>query len=71
MILKKNKRKLKKKREKGVVNTLINKLPFELHVPMYQYCGPGTRLEKHLKRNDPGINEKDHDIAYVIVLIKS
>lgn len=54
---------------RGLVNTIINKLPFELHVPTYQYCGPGTHLEKRLKRNDPGINKldqacKEHDIAY-------
>lgn len=57
------------KRGKGIVNSLINKLPFELHLPSYQYCGPGTKLKKRLVRNDPGINEldracKQHDIAY-------
>lgn len=53
----------------GIMNTLINKLPVELHVPSYQYCGPGTKLEKRLKRGDPGINKLDqackvHDIPY-------
>lgn len=53
----------------GFVNTLINNLPFELHVPGYNYCGPGTKLEKRLKRGDVGINPldeacKSHDIAY-------
>lgn len=53
----------------GVVNSLINKLPFELHLPGYQYCGPGTKLNKRLARGDPGINKLDsscrlHDIAY-------
>lgn len=53
----------------GVVNTLINKLPFELHLPGYQYCGPGTKLQERLERGDPGINPldracKEHDIAY-------
>ncbi|KAJ8981995.1 hypothetical protein NQ317_013649 [Molorchus minor] len=58
------------KRGRGIVNTLINKLPFELHLPGgYQYCGPGTKLQKRLARGDPGINEldkacKQHDIAY-------
>ncbi|KAJ8916415.1 hypothetical protein NQ315_014626 [Exocentrus adspersus] len=32
-----------------VLNTLINKLPFELHIPGYQFCGPACRK---------------HDIAY-------
>lgn len=54
---------------KGLVNSLINKLPIELHLPGYQYCGPGTKLEKRLARGDPGINPldaacKEHDIAY-------
>lgn len=55
---------------KGLVNSVINKLPIELHLPGgYQYCGPGTKLGKRLARNDPGINPldaacKNHDIAY-------
>ncbi|KAG7196480.1 hypothetical protein KM043_000036 [Ampulex compressa] len=54
----------------GIVNKLINSLPFELHLPGgYQYCGPGTRLKERLTRGDPGINPldvacKEHDIAY-------
>ena len=59
----------KKKRGRGLVNNLINRLPFELHIPGYQYCGPGTKLAKRLARGDPGINLLDsafkkHDIAY-------
>lgn len=51
------------------MNKIINSLPVELHVPGYQYCGPGTKLTKRLARGDPGINPldaacKDHDIAY-------
>lgn len=62
------------KQGSGVVNSLINKLPFEAHIPGYQYCGPGTKLEKRLRRGDPGINALDrscreHDIAYSKVLI--
>lgn len=57
------------KKGKGFINTLINKLPFELHLPGYQYCGPGTKLAERLARGDPGINPldsacKEHDIAY-------
>ncbi|KAK9681122.1 Phospholipase A2-like domain [Popillia japonica] len=53
----------------GLVDSLINKLPIELHLPGYQYCGPGTKLQKRLERGDSGINPldqacKDHDIAY-------
>ncbi|CAD6210603.1 GSCOCG00010919001-RA-CDS [Cotesia congregata] len=57
------------RRGKGAVNHIINKLPFELHIPGYQYCGPGTKLAKRLARGDPRINPldsacKEHDIAY-------
>ena len=53
----------------NIVNRLIDKLPVELHLPGYNYCGPGTRLERRLARNDQGINPldsacKQHDIAY-------
>lgn len=57
------------KKRGGTLNTLINKLPFELHIPSYNYCGPGTKLNKRLSRRDKGINPldeacKEHDIAY-------
>lgn len=53
----------------GLINSAINNLPFELHLPGYNYCGPGTRLQARLRRGDKGINELDnacmnHDIAY-------
>jgi len=53
----------------GILNRAINALPFELHRPGYQFCGPGTRLEKRLARGDRGVNRLDaacreHDIAY-------
>lgn len=53
----------------GLINKAINSLPFELHLPGYQYCGPGTKLQKRLERGDKGINLldaacKNHDIAY-------
>lgn len=55
---------------KGLINTLINNLPVELHLPGYQYCGPGTHLQRRLRRGDKGINPLDnacmqHDIAYI------
>ncbi|KAJ8980851.1 hypothetical protein NQ317_008910 [Molorchus minor] len=58
-----------RKRGRGLLNTLINKLPVELHIPGYQYCGPGTKLRKRLVRGDTGINPLDeackvHDITY-------
>lgn len=53
----------------GLVNSLIDKLPIELHLPGYNYCGPGTKLQKRLLRGDRGVNKLDdacmlHDIAY-------
>lgn len=53
----------------GIVNSIINKLPVEIHLPNYQFCGPGTRLEERLARGYLGINPlnsacKEHDIAY-------
>lgn len=51
------------------LNSVINRLPIELHIPGYQFCGPGTKLKKRLARGDTGINKLDqacreHDIAY-------
>lgn len=53
----------------GLLNDIINNLPFEVHVPGYQYLGPGTKLDKRLKEGDQGINDLDraamkHDIFY-------
>ena len=53
----------------GVLNNLINKLPFEAHIPGYRYCGPGTKLKKRLARGDTPVNPLDaacqeHDISY-------
>lgn len=53
----------------GFLNKLINKLPVELHIPGYNFCGPGTKLAKRLARGDRGINALDdacmaHDIIY-------
>lgn len=66
----KNKQNSKNKKKKGygVIDYIINKLP-EIHVPSYQFCGPGTDLQTRLNRGDPGINEldaacKQHDISY-------
>lgn len=57
----------------GVISSVINKavdlLPFEAHLPGYNYCGPGTKLQQRLARGDKGINGLDeackiHDVAY-------
>lgn len=54
---------------RGLVNSLINALPVELHIPGYRFCGPGTKLKERLERGERGINALDeacreHDIAY-------
>jgi hypothetical protein len=59
----------KLKSGKGSLNNLINKLPFEVHVPGYQFCAPGTKLKERLARGDKGVNPLDsacrtHDNAY-------
>lgn len=64
-----NQRKTVERKGHGLLNTLINKLPFEAHIPSYNFCGPGTKLQERLKRGDRGINQLDeacrtHDIAY-------
>lgn len=61
-----NRKKVKK--GYGLIDYIVNKLP-EIHIPGYQYCGPGTDLDKRLARGDPGINKLDqackiHDIEY-------
>jgi len=56
----------------GVFNTLLNKLNNvmpELHLPVYNYCGPFTELEKRLARGDEPVNKldagcKEHYIFY-------
>ena len=53
----------------GLINTIINKLPIEAHLPGYNYLGPGTYLDVKYPTNVLGINRldeaaKDHDIAY-------
>lgn len=55
--------------EESFLDALIDLLPFEMHVPGYKFCGPGTKLSKRIKQGDVGINLMDeacreHDIAY-------
>src|SRR3978361_189130 len=53
----------------GILDQASKTLPFELHIPTYKFCGPGTRLEERLHRGDKPKNKLDalcrsHDIAY-------
>ena len=58
------------KKGSGLLNSVIDKLPFELHLPGgYQYAGPGTHLDLKLERGVKPKNKLDeaamyHDIAY-------
>ena len=54
---------------KSDIQKAIEKTGIEFHIPSYRYAGPGTHLQKRLKRGDKGINRLDeiakkHDIAY-------
>lgn len=73
----KKKQSLGSKTQKGGagLNEIINKLPFEAHIPGYNFCGPGTKLDKRLNADDTWkptskpINQLDrgcyyHDLAY-------
>ena len=53
----------------GIINRVIDSLPIPLHLPGYNYAGPGTPLERHLEMGIKPINKLDeaamhHDIAY-------
>lgn len=61
---------LKPYRGRGLLNTLINHLPFPLHLPNFSYCGPGTNIRKNIAENVPPKNKldsycKEHDIFYM------
>ena len=60
----------------SMLNKVINKLPFELHLPGHNFTGPGTNLKKRLnpdltpKENSKPVNRVDraamqHDICYM------
>lgn len=58
----------REKRAYGLTDYIINHLP-EIHLPGYNFAGPGTRLTERLKRGDRGVNGLDeacrlHDIDY-------
>lgn len=54
---------------KGILNTIIDHLPFPLHLRGLKYCGPGTNLKANLANNVQPVNKldsycKEHDIFY-------
>lgn len=57
------------KQGKGVVNSLINHMPFQLHPMDYRFLGPGTHLDLNLEKGVAPIDKLDalalnHDKAY-------
>lgn len=53
----------------GLLDKTLYAIPYELHIPGYNFCGPNTDLATRLARGDRGINGldeacRDHDIAY-------
>ena len=57
------------------INSLVNKLPFEMHLPGHKFTGPGTKLYKRLnpdgtpKEGSIPMNRVDnaayhHDLCY-------
>ena len=65
------KRRVKKRLRGGLldIQKLISKTGKEFHWPKMNYLGPGTHLQKRLKRGDRGKNRLDelakiHDIDY-------
>ena len=60
----------------SILNSMINRLPFEMHLPGHNFTGPGTKLKKRLKPDltpkewSKPINRIDkaayhHDICYL------
>lgn len=57
------------KYSKHVSATLPND---EKHLPGYNYCGPGTKVEERVLRGDWGVNKldnacKEHDVDYMLL----
>jgi hypothetical protein len=56
-------------RGSGWVTDALEKVPAELHLPGYNFCGANTKLRERLQRGDVGVNPLDdaclkHDIFY-------
>ena len=70
MVVRRRRRRRRRQRGRGLdIQKWLGKTGKEFHWPGYQYMGPGTHLQKRLKRGDPGINRldriaKQHDIDY-------
>jgi hypothetical protein len=53
----------------GWITRALSSIPAELHLPVYNFCGPNTKLKERLVRGDKGINPLneaclEHDKVY-------
>lgn len=53
----------------GKSKGLVASIPFEAHIPGYQFCGPGTKYSERVRQGQMGINALDnacmrHDAVY-------
>lgn len=51
------------------IDRLIDRLPLDLTLPGFEFCGPGTKLKERLEEGRTGVNPLDsycreHDISY-------
>lgn len=44
--------KTKAKIGKGIINSVIDYMPFEAHIPGFQFCGPGDYKVLHYEKID-------------------
>ena len=67
---------IKTNQGRGLINSAINKLPFEMHLPGHNFTGPGTNLKKRLDEHlnpkawSQPVNRVDqaayhHDVCYL------
>lgn len=54
----------------------VSDIPFEAHLPGYQFCGPGTKFDERTSKGQTGINSLDnacmkHDAVYNSSQIKN
>ena len=64
MGVRRRRRRRRRQRGRGLdVQKWLGKTGLKFHWPGYQYMGPGTHLQKCLKRGDPGINLSDKHAA--------
>ena len=53
----------------SILSRFLAKIPIELHIPGYQFCGPNSQVAKRLALGRRGMNPLDsaclrHDLAY-------